>query len=162
MVNNDTGLSSDSWTEKFLDVMETRTGTIPYFTCVFTDEETAAQMFRMHETFAVLYIPDGFGESIKNGNPLSLSVKFTAAHEISQRHVRLWIGSQNIRFRKAVTIWTPMNGGYHRVRNLQNDSPSKSSYMMAGILIWTIGLLRIAELAERSAPMKKRVNRDLI
>jgi hypothetical protein len=32
VVNNDTDLASDSWTEKFLGVMETRTGTIPYFT----------------------------------------------------------------------------------------------------------------------------------
>jgi uncharacterized phage infection (PIP) family protein YhgE len=61
VVNNDTEVaSSDAWTEKFLDVMETRTGTIPYFTVSLVDEETAEEMLAMHETFAVLYIPDGF------------------------------------------------------------------------------------------------------
>lgn len=138
VVNNDTGLSSDSWTEKFLDVMETRTGTIPYFTCVFTDEETAAQMFRMHETFAIVYIPDGFGESIKNGNPLSLSVKFTAAHEDISKNVRLGMEARIYDFVKLYDLDANERPGIIVDENLQNDSLPRSSYMMAGILIWTM------------------------
>lgn len=138
MVNNDTGLSSDSWTEKFLDVMETRTGTIPYFTLVPTDEETAEHMFEMHKTFAILYIPEGFSKSIEDGNPLSISVKFTAAHEDISKNVRLGIEARIYDFVKLYDLDTNARPGIVVYENLQNDSLPRSSYMMAGILVWTM------------------------
>lgn len=137
VVNSDAE-ASGSWTEKFLDVMETRTGTIPYFTVVLTDEETAEQMFRMHETFAVVYIPEGFGESIEDGDPLSLSVKFTAAHEDISKNVRLGIEARIYDFVKLYDLDTDARPGIVIDENLQNDSLPRSSYMMAGILIWTM------------------------
>lgn len=138
VVNNDTGLSSDSWSEKFLDVMETRTGTIPYFTCDFTDEETAKQMLEMQETFAIMYIPEGFSKSIEDGGPLSLSVKFTAAHEDISKNVRLGIEARIYDFVKLYDLDTDARPGIVIQKNLQNDSLPRSSYMMAGILIWTM------------------------
>lgn len=138
VVNNDTGLSSGAWTEKFLEVMETRTGTIPYFTLVPTDEETAEEMFEMHETFAVLYLPEGFGESIEDGDPLPLSVKFTAAHEDISKNVRLGIEARIYDFVKLYDLDTGARPGIVLDENLQNDSLPRSGYMMAGILIWTM------------------------
>lgn len=137
VVNSDAG-SSNSWTENFLDVMEARTGTIPYFTCVFTDEETAEQMFDMHKTFAVVYIPEGFGESIEDGDPLNLTVKFTAAHEDISKNVRLGIEARIYDFVKLYDLDTGARPGIITRENLQNDSLPRSSYMMAGILIWTM------------------------
>lgn len=137
-VNHDTQLVSGSWTEKFLDVLETRTGTIPYFTCTFTDEATAEKMFEMHETFAVLYIPEGFSESIENGDPLSISVKFTAAHEDISKNVRLGMEARIYDFVKLYDLSTDARPGILVEENLQNDPLPRSSYMMSGILIWTM------------------------
>lgn len=138
VVNNDTVISSDSWTKKFLDVMETRTGTVPYFTLRATDEETAEHMFRMHDTFAVVYIPEGFGDSIEDGSPLSISVKFTAAHEDISKNVRLGIEARIYDFVKQYDLDTNARPGIIVNENLQNDPLPRSSYMMAGILIWTM------------------------
>ena len=138
VVNYDAGVSSGAWTDEFLDVMEARTGTIPYFTCVYTDEETAEQMFEMHETFAIVYIPEGFGESIEEGDPLSITVKFTAAHEDISKNVRLGIEARIYDFVKLYDLDTDARPGIVVEEDLQNDSLPRSSYMMAGILIWTM------------------------
>jgi len=138
VVNNDTADSSSAWTEKFLDVMETRTGTIPYFTLDVTDAATAEHMFDMHETFAILTIPEGFGESIAEGTPLSLSVRFTAAHEDISKNVRLGIEARIYDFVKLYDLDTNIRPGVIVDAALQNDSLPRSSYMMAGILIWTM------------------------
>jgi len=137
VVNNDAA-SSSAWTEKFLEVMETRTGTIPYFELVLTDEETAEDMFQMHETFAVLHIPEGFGESIEEGDPEQLTIQFTAAHEDISKNVRLGIEARIYDFIKLYELDTNARPGIVVEENLQNDSLSRSSYMMAGILIWTM------------------------
>jgi hypothetical protein len=138
VVNNDIEQQADSWTEKFLDVMETRTGTIPYFTLVSKDEATAGHMFDMHQTFAILYIPEGFGKSIEDGNPLSVSVKFTAAHEDISKNVRLGIEARIYDFVKLYGLDTNARPGITIERNLQNEALPRSGYMMAGILIWTM------------------------
>jgi hypothetical protein len=138
VVNNDTNLLVNSWTERFLDVMETRTGTIPYFTVVSTDAETAEEMLAMHETFAILSIPEGFGESIEDGEPLSLSVEFSAVHEDISKNVRLGIEARIYDFVKLYDLDTNEQPGLVIGAALQNDSLARSSYMMAGILIWTM------------------------
>lgn len=138
VVNNDAGFSSAAWTEKFLNVMETRTGTIPYFILDLTDEETAENMFNMHDTFAILTIPEGFGESIEEGDPLSLSVRFTAAHEDISKNVRLGMEARIYDFVKLYDLDTHVRPGIIVGENLQNNSLPRSSYMMAGILIWTM------------------------
>lgn len=136
VVNNDAGNSP--WTEKFLDVMEVRTGTIPYFTLVSTDEKTAENMFEMHKTFAVLTIPEGFGQSIENEQPLSVTVKFTAAHEDIAKNVRLGMEARIYDFVKLYDLDTGLRPGIVVDENLQNGPLPRSSYMMAGILIWTM------------------------
>lgn len=138
VVNNDAGASTASWTEKFLDVMEARTGTIPYFTLDFTNEETAEQMFRMHQTFAILTIPEGFSESMEDGRPLSIPVKFTAAHEDISKNVRLGVEARIYDFVKRYDLDTNARPGVIVNETLQNDSLPRSSYMMAGILVWTM------------------------
>lgn len=138
VVNNDTTAVSESWTDKFLDVMETRTGTIPYFTLVMTDEDTAESMFEMHKTFAVLTIPEGFGESIAAGDPIDLSIQFTAAHEDISKNVRLGIEARIYDFVKLYDLDTNVRPGIVVDQNLENESLPRSSYMMSGILIWTM------------------------
>jgi ABC-type multidrug transport system permease subunit len=138
VVNNDTEVSDDSWTDKFLEVMESQTGTIPYFTLVLTDEETAEDMFEMHETFAILFIPEGFGESIEEGSSLSLSVEFSAAHEDISKNVRLGIEARIYDFVKLYGLDSETRPGITISESLQNDSLARSSYMMAGIMIWTM------------------------
>ncbi len=137
VVNNDDA-SSSGWTEKFLDVMGTRTGTIPYFELVLTDEETAEEMFQMHETFAVVHIPEGFGESIEAGSPEQITIEFTAAHEDISKNVRLGMEARIYDFVKLYELDTNARPGIVVEENLQNDSLARSSYMMAGILIWTM------------------------
>jgi len=137
VVNQDAA-SSSAWTEKFLDVMEARTGTIPYFELVLTDEETAEEMFRMHETFAVMHIPEGFGESIAAGEPEQLTIEFTAAHEDISKNVRLGIEARIYDFVKQYALDTGARPGVVVEENLLNDALPRSSYMMAGILIWTM------------------------
>jgi ABC-type multidrug transport system permease subunit len=136
VVNNDT--ESSPWTGKFLNVMEARTGTIPYFTLISKDEKTAAHMFDMHETFAILYIPEGFGKSIEDGNPLSVMVQFTAAHEDISKNVRLGMEARIYDFVKQYDLDTNKQPGIIIDENLQNDALPRSDYMMAGILIWTM------------------------
>jgi len=137
VVNNDAATTS-AWTEKFLDVLESQTGTIPYFELVLTDEETAEDMFEMHETFAVLYIPEGFGESIEAGDPEQLTIEFTAAHEDISKNVRLGIEARIYDFVKLYELDTGERPGIVVNASLQNDSLPRSTYMMAGILIWTM------------------------
>lgn len=141
VVNSDSAQQADSWTEKFLDVMETRTGTIPYFTLVSTDKKTAEHMFDMHQTFAILYIPESFGKSIKDGKPLPVSVKFTATHEDISKNVRLGIEARIYDFIKLYDLDTNARPGITVEQNLQNGALPRSSYMMAGILIWTMVFL---------------------
>jgi len=137
VVNNDAATTS-AWTEKFLDVLESQTGTIPYFELVLTDEETAEDMFEMHETFAVLYIPEGFGESIEAGDPEQLTIEFTAAHEDISKNVRLGIEARIYDFVKLYELDTGERPGIAVNARLQNRFAPRSTYMMAGILIWTM------------------------
>ncbi len=138
VVVNEDAATSSVWTERFLEVMETRTGTIPYFNLDITDEETAENMFEMHETFAILYIPEGFGDSVESGYPLSLTVRFTAIHEDISKNVRLGIEARIYDFVKLYDLDTEARPGIVVVDNLENDSLPRYSYMMAGIIVWTM------------------------
>ncbi len=137
VVNGDAA-STSAWTEKFMEVLETRTGTIPYFDLVLTDDETAENMFQMHETFAVLHIPEGFGESVEVGEPEQLTIEFTAAHEDISKNVRLGIEARIYDFIKQYGLDTGDRPGIVIAETLQHEALARSSYMMAGILIWTI------------------------
>lgn len=141
IVNNDTGLPANSWTDKFLEVMEARTGTSPYFNLIFTDEKNAEHMFDMHETFAVLSIPKGFNESIENKNPMSVTTKFTATHEDISKNVRLGIEARIYDFVKKYNLDNNMRPGVIVDENLLSAPLPRPSYMMVGILIWTMAFL---------------------
>ncbi len=137
VVNKD-AVSSSLWTEKFLDVMELKTGTIPHFNVILTDEEASGKMFEMHQTFAVLYIQEGFGKSIENGKPIPITVKFTSVHEDISKNVRLGIEARIYDFAKLYGLDSNERPGIIIDKKLENSSLLRSDYMMAGILIWTM------------------------
>ena len=137
-VVNEDAASSSEWTDRFLDVMEARTGTIPYFTVLSTDQESAEEMFEMHETFAILYIPEGFGESIADGEPIPVTVRFTAAHEDISKNVRLGMEAKIYDFVEKYDLNDHVRAGILVSEELQNASLERSDYMMAGILVLTM------------------------
>jgi hypothetical protein len=91
-------------------------------------------MFEMHETFAILSIPEGFGKSIEDGAPLPVSIKFTAAHEDISKNVRLGIEARIYDFVKRYDLDTRVRPGLSWMKAPER-ALARSSYMMAGILI---------------------------
>jgi len=141
VVNNDSGLPANSWTDKFLEVMEAKTGTIPYFNLIVADEKNAEHMFAMHETFAVLTIPQGFSESIEHQNPIPVTTKFTATHEDISKNVRLGIEARIYDFVNKYQLDNNLRPGIIVEENLLSAPLPRPSYMMVGILIWTMAFL---------------------
>jgi hypothetical protein len=135
VVNQDT---DNSVSEKFIEVLGSKTGTIPYFNLIFAKEDSAADMLEMHDTFAILYIPSGFGESIEKGDPISMTVKFTAIHEDISKNVRLGIEARIYDFVKSYDLDTDKRPGIVIDENLEQSSLARSDYMMGGIVIWTM------------------------
>jgi hypothetical protein len=135
VVNQDT---DNLLTREFIEVLASDEGTIPHFNLTITDEETAETMFQMHETFAVLTIPSGFGESLNDGTPESLEVEFTAVHEDISKNVRLGIEARIYDFIKVEGLDTGERPGIIVSETLAQGSLARSDYMMGGIVIWTM------------------------
>jgi len=135
VVNEDAG---SAVTEEFLEVLASDEGTIPHFILTFADAEEAEHMFQMHETFGVLTIPAGFGESAAQGDPLDLQVHFTAVHEDISKNVRLGIEARIYDFIKRYELDTGDRPGVIVSESLQQPALARSDYMMGGIAVWTM------------------------
>ena len=138
VVNHD---MDDLWTDRFIEVLESKEGTIPHFNLTFADEDSATEMFEMHDTFAILYIPSGFGESIENGEPMQLTVEYTAIHEDISKNVRLGIEARIYDFVALYALNTGERPGILIEENLEQIPLSRADYMMGGIVIWTMTYL---------------------
>lgn len=138
VVNQDT---ENLWTNSFIETLGSREGTIPYFILTVADEDQATEMFEMHKTFAILYIPSGFGESIESGEPIPLTVKYTAIHEDISKNVRLGLEARIYDFVKQYALDTGERPGISVVENLEQSPLARSDYMMGGIVIWTMTYL---------------------
>jgi ABC-type multidrug transport system permease subunit len=138
IVNQD---KNNSITEKFIEVLGSNTGTIPHFNLMFAEKDSADKMLEMHDTFAVLYIPSGFGESIEKGESASMTVKFTAIHEDISKNVRLGIEARIYDFVKLYDLDTGKRPGIVIDEHLEKSPLARSDYMMGGIVIWTMAFL---------------------
>lgn len=138
VVNHDT---DNLWTDRFIEVLESKEGTIPYFNLTFADEDDATELFEMHDTFAILYIPSGFGESIENSEPMQLTVEYTAIHEDISKNVRLGIEARIYDFVALYDLNAGERPGILIEENLEQIPLSRADYMMGGIVIWTMTYL---------------------
>lgn len=135
MVNGDPGAP---WTERFMEVLERREGTIPYFNLILAEENEAARMFEMHETFGLLHVPPGFGKSIEEGRPVPVTAIFTAIHEDISKNVRLGAEARIYDFVKLYDLDRGKRPGLVVEAILESAPLPRSDYMMAGIMIWSM------------------------
>ena len=66
-VNHNGSIARGSATEKFIDALNSREGTIPYFAVRITDEKTALKEFNRGKTAMILYIPLEFEKRLNQG-----------------------------------------------------------------------------------------------
>ncbi|HPF87229.1 MAG TPA: ABC transporter permease [Candidatus Limiplasma sp.] len=125
-------------TQEFLEVLASKEGTIPYFNLTFAEEQDAETMLEMHDTFGVLTIPAGFGDSVAQGDPIDLQVYFTAIHEDISKNVRLGIEARIYDFVKQYDLDTGERPGIVVTESLQQKSLARADYMMGGIAVWTM------------------------
>ena len=135
VVNEDTG---SAVTDQFLEVLGSDEGTIPHFIIIYADEQEADNMLAMHGTFAILTIPEGFGESVTQGDPLELEVRFTAIHEDISKNVRLGIEARIYDFVNRYDLDTGARPGIVVAESLKQSILARSDYMMGGISVWTM------------------------
>lgn len=125
-------------TGTFIEVLERREGTIPYFNLIFAGEKEAERMFALHETFGMLYIPPGFGKSIEEGRPAPVTAKFTAIHEDISKNVRLGAEARIYDFVKIYELDRGSRPGLIVEKILESPPLPRSDYMMGGIIIWSM------------------------
>ncbi len=135
VVNLDNG---NPVTEEFLEVLGSDEGTIPHFLITYADAKEAESMFAMHKTFAVLTVPEGFGDSVARGEPEELLVEFTAIHEDISKNVRLGIEARIYDYVKRYDLDTGERPGITVSESLKQPSLARSDYMMGGIAVWTM------------------------
>lgn len=138
VVNHSGSIAHGSATGKFIDALNSREGTIPYFAVRVTDEETALKEFDRGKTAMILYIPPEFDKRLDQGRAVEIPVKINTIHEDLSKNLRLGIEARIYQFsldqglaqrqRPGITI-EPINTKQVLVR---------SKYMIMGMLVLSI------------------------
>ncbi|NHJ02946.1 MAG: ABC transporter permease [Candidatus Heimdallarchaeota archaeon] len=137
VVNQDEPIISGSWTEKLIISLESREGTIPYFSVIIYDLDAAEMMLQNRETFVIVIIPDGFTYNISNNEPIVIQVKINNIHEDLSKNLRLGLEARIYQFIQNNQLSTGDRPGYmiHSTL-LYTEELARSNYMVSGLLVF--------------------------
>lgn len=135
VVNEDTE-NVNNWTTNFLDSLESEEGTIPYFSVTLTSEQEALDLFNQRKTFAVLYIPSTFSQSIEDGEEIVLDAKINTIHEDISKNLRLGLEGRIYQF---ITTYQLEDGSRPGIviepSLLYPVELERADYMISGIFV---------------------------
>ncbi|MCY3413922.1 MAG: ABC transporter permease [Candidatus Heimdallarchaeota archaeon] len=145
IVNYDTH-NVNGWTDQFIDTMDSREGTIPYFVTYDVDEVTANEMFDTRETFLIVYIPDDFSSNLTTGLEITINAKINNVHEDVSKNIRLGLESRIYDFSQAFELATGNNPGCYVDKTTVYPTPlPRPDYMISGVIIFGISLFALLD-----------------
>lgn len=127
-----------SATAKFIDALNSRQGTIPYFKVRITDEKTAVKEFDRGKTAMILYIPPEFDKRLDQGRDVEIPVKINTIHEDLSKNLRLGIEARIYQFSLDQGLAQRQRGGI-TIESIQTKQVLfRSRYMIMGMLVLSI------------------------
>ncbi|MFX1562747.1 MAG: ABC transporter permease [Promethearchaeota archaeon] len=126
-----------SYTDSFIEVLNAKEGTIPYFEVFTTTPEQAEILFSQRQIFVVVTIPSGFDENLTVKQPVTIHAKINNIHEDLSKNIRLGLESRIFQFITINQLNTSDRPGitYTSDRVYAVELP-RANYMVWGILVW--------------------------
>ncbi|MFW9997019.1 MAG: ABC transporter permease [Candidatus Odinarchaeota archaeon] len=127
------------WTDKLITALESEEGTIPYFDAIITTENRALEMFKLRQTFAIVYIPEGFNANLTAGEPVIIRAKINTIHEDLSKNLRLGLEGRIYLFIKQYQLEAGTRPGVTIDKQLvyEQELP-RPDYMVAGVYVFSI------------------------
>jgi hypothetical protein len=140
VVNEDEPITDKNWSRKFIDILSSEKGTIPYYKIEIQDEETALNKFNLREIWAIVYIPEGFNQDLDKGNTsVEIIVKMNALHEDVSKNIRLGIEGRIYLFTTTYQLETGVHPGFIIKSDLLHETElPRADYMVSGLLVFSI------------------------
>lgn len=137
-VNQGTSIAPGSATEKLIDALNSRGGTIPYFDVRITDEKAALKAFNRGKAAMILYIPPEFDKRIKQGRAVELPFKINTIHEDLSKNLRLGIEARIYQFSLDQGLAQGQRPGIKIKPIHTRQVLLRSRYMIMGMLVLAI------------------------
>ncbi|MFX1475075.1 MAG: ABC transporter permease [Promethearchaeota archaeon] len=126
-----------SWTSRFLDTLDAKEGTIPYFDIFFPTLEEAETLFAQRQIFVIVWIPHGFEENLTLGQPVTIRARINNIHEDLSKNIRLGLESRIWRFVQLYQLDTGNQPGItFTPTSIYETELPRPSYMIWGVLVW--------------------------
>ncbi len=137
---NDDDDNVNNWTTKFIKILESHEGTIPYFNAIETDNESAITLFNQRQTFAILYIPSTFSKDISEGNvSVLMTAQINTIHEDISKNLRLGLEGRLYLFIQKYQLEETVRPGITiDPRLVYGQELRRIDYMVSGILVMAI------------------------
>jgi hypothetical protein len=137
VIVEDAPITPGSYTELFLETLNAKNGTIPYFEVYFTNHEQADILFAQRQAFAIVTIPHGFEENLTTGHAVEIYARINNIHEDLSKNIRLGLESRIYQFMQQYQLNRDDQPGitFTADRVYEVELP-RANYMIWGVLVW--------------------------
>lgn len=137
VIVEDQPVTPGSYTALFIETLNAKEGTIPYFEVYFTTPEQAEILFSQRQIFVIVTIPSGFDDNLTMKQPVLIHAKINNIHEDLSKNIRLGLESRIFQFITQYQLNTDDRPGitYTSDRVYAIELP-RANYMIWGILVW--------------------------
>jgi hypothetical protein len=131
-------IAPGSATDIFIEALNSREGTIPYFDVRIADEKAVIKEFNRGKAAMILYIPPEFDKRITQGRAVELPVRINTIHEDLSKNLRLGIEARIYQFSLDQGLAREQRPGI-KIKPIKTRKVLlRSRYMIMGTLVLSI------------------------